>query len=45
MLLMREDMEKKRKHAIAMIEAKKNIAIKILTDKHAQKYQDIKAYY
>ncbi len=42
MLLLREDMEKKRKQAIAMIEAKKNSAIKALTDKHARKYQEIK---
>lgn len=38
-------MEKKRKQAIAMIEAKKNSAIKALTDKHARKYQEIKQYY
>lgn len=45
MLLLREDMEKKRKAAIAMIEAKKNQAIKELTNKHAKKYDEIKAYY
>ncbi|TNV79359.1 hypothetical protein FGO68_gene12058 [Halteria grandinella] len=45
MLLLREDMEKKRKAAIQMIEAKKNQAIRDLTNKHAKKYVDIKAYY
>ena len=45
MLLLREDMEKKRKAAIQMIELKKNLAIKELTGKHEQKYKDIKAYY
>jgi len=45
MLLLREDMEKKRKAAIAMIEAKKNQAIKELTGKHSKKYDEIKAYY
>jgi len=45
MLLLREDMEKKRKAAIQMIETKKNLAIKDLTAKHARKYADIKAYY
>ena len=45
MLLLREDMEKKRKAAILMIEAKKNQAIRDLTNKHAKKYVDIKAYY
>lgn len=34
MLLLREDMEKKRKAAIQMIELKKNQAIKELTGKH-----------
>jgi hypothetical protein len=34
MLLLREDMEKKRKAAIQMIELKKNQAIKELTAKH-----------
>jgi hypothetical protein len=38
MLLLREEMERKRKQAIAMIEAKKNLAIKQLTEKHAKKY-------
>jgi len=38
MLLLREEMEKRRKQAIAMIEAKKNTSIKALTDKHARKY-------
>jgi hypothetical protein len=45
MLLLREEMEKKRKQAIIMIEAKKNHAIRDLTAKHAKKYADIKAYY
>jgi len=45
MLLLREDMEKKRKAAIQMIETKKNLAIRELTAKHARKYADIKAYY
>lgn len=45
MLLLREDMEKKRKAAIQMIEIKKNQAIKELTGKHEKKYMDIKAYY
>ena len=45
MLLLREDMEKKRKAAIQMIELKKNQAIKELTGKHEQKYKDIKTYY
>ena len=45
MLLLREDMEKKRKAAIQMIELKKNQAIKELTAKHEQKYKDIKTYY
>ena len=45
MLLLREDMEKKRKQAIQQIEAKKNLAIRDLTSKHARKYADIKAYY
>ena len=45
MLLLREEMEKKRKQAIAMIEAKKNSSIKTLTEKHAKKYQEIKQYY
>lgn len=45
MLLLREEMERKRKQAIAMIEAKKILTLKQLTEKHARKYQDIKAYY
>jgi hypothetical protein len=45
MLLMREEMEKKRKLLIAQIEQKKNQAIKDLTAKHARKYADIKNYY
>lgn len=45
MLLLREDMEKRRKAAIQMIEAKKNAAIRELTGKHAKKYADIKGYY
>jgi len=45
MLLLREEMEKKRKAAIQMIEMKKNQAIRELTAKHAKKYADIKAYY
>ena len=45
MLLMREEMERKRKLLIAQIEQKKNQAIKDLTAKHARKYADIKNYY
>ncbi len=45
MLLLREEMEKRRKQAIQAIEAKKNAAIRDLTGKHARKYADIKAYY
>ena len=45
MLLLRNDMEKKRKAEIARIEAKKNQAIKELTMKHSKKYSDIKEYY
>jgi len=45
MLLMREEMERKRKLLIAQIEQKKNQAIKDLTGKHARKYADIKNYY
>lgn len=45
MLLLREEMEKRRKIAIQQIEVKKNLAIKELTTKHAKKYSDIKAYY
>lgn len=45
MLLLRSDMEKKRKAEIARIEAKKNYAIKELTTKHSKKYSDIKEYY
>jgi len=45
MLLLREEMEKRRKQAIQMIEMKKNQAIKELTGKHEKKYMDIKAYY
>ena len=45
MLLLREDMERKRKSEIAKIESKKNQAIKELTQKHSKKYADIKDYY
>ena len=45
MLLLREEMDKRRKDEILRIEVKKNIAIKELTGKHEQKYKDIKAYY
>lgn len=45
MLLLREEMEKKRKAAIQQIETKKNLAIRELTSKHARKYADIKSYY
>lgn len=45
MLLLREEMERKRKQMIAQIENKKNQAIKELTSKHAKKYNDIKNYY
>lgn len=45
MLLLRGEMEKKRKSMIHAIENKKNYAIKELTEKHAKKYQDIKNYY
>lgn len=38
-------MEKKRKHAIHMIETKKNAAIHELTTKHAAKYKAIMTYY
>lgn len=45
MLLLRQDMEKRRKAEIAKIEAKKDDAIKELTAKHASKYAAIKEYY
>lgn len=45
MLLLREEMERKRKQMIQQIENKKNQAIKELTQKHAKKYADIKNYY
>lgn len=45
MLLLREEMERKRKMLILQIETKKNQAIKDLTGKHAKKYADIKNYY
>jgi len=45
MYLLRADMEKKRKHAILMIENKKNAAIHELTTKHAAKYKAIMTYY
>ncbi|CDW78359.1 growth-arrest-specific protein 8 [Stylonychia lemnae] len=45
MLLLREEMERKRKAMIQQIENKKNQAIKDLTQKHAKKYNDIKNYY
>lgn len=45
MLLLREEMERKRKMMILQIETKKNSAIKELTSKHARKYADIKNYY
>lgn len=45
MLLLREEMERKRKAQIQQIENKKNEAIKALTQKHSKKYQDIKNYY
>lgn len=45
MLLLREEMERKRKMMILQIETKKNAAIKELTSKHAKKYADIKNYY
>lgn len=45
MLLLREEMERKRKNMILQIETKKNQAIKDLTGKHAKKYADIKNYY
>jgi septal ring factor EnvC (AmiA/AmiB activator) len=45
MLLLREEMERKRKGLIQQIENKKNMAIKELTQKHAKKYNDIKNYY
>lgn len=45
MLLVRMDMEKKRKAEIAKIEARKDMAIKDLTSQHAGKYAAIKEYY
>ena len=45
MLLLREEMERKRKMLILQIETKKNQAIKDLTGKHAKKYADIRNYY
>lgn len=45
MLLLREEMERKRKAQIQQIENKKNEAIKALTQKHSKKYNDIKNYY
>jgi len=45
MLLLREDMEQKRKDLILQIETRKNLAIKNLTAKHQKKYDDIKNYY
>lgn len=45
MSVLRADMERKRKSEIAKIEQKKNQAIKDLTKKHAEKYDDIKEYY
>ena len=45
MLLLRHDMEKKRKAEIMRIELKKNDAIKKLTTKHSGKYGAIKEYY
>lgn len=38
MLLLREEMERKRKAQIQQIENKKNEAIKALTQKHSKKY-------
>jgi hypothetical protein len=38
MLLLREEMERKRKQMILAIETKKNHAIKDLTEKHSKKY-------
>ena len=45
MILLREEMERKRKSLILQIENKKNAAIKDLTSKHQKKYNDIKNYY
>lgn len=45
MKLLREAKEKKRKAEIERIEAKKNQAIRDLTQKHEKKYQDIREYY
>lgn len=45
MLLLRKEMEEKRKGIITQIENKKNQAIKELTATHARKYNDIKTYY
>ncbi len=45
MLLLREEMERKRKAQILQIETKKNQAIQDLTEKHKRKYDDIKNYY
>jgi hypothetical protein len=45
MLLLRKEMEDKRKAMIQQIEAKKNKAIKDLIDRHDRKYIKIKNYY
>lgn len=45
MLLLRKEMEDKRKRRIMKIEAKKNKAIKDLIDRHDRKYLKIKNYY
>lgn len=45
MLLLRQEMENKRKDEIRKIQEKKDAAIAELTSKHTNKYADIKAYY
>lgn len=45
MLLLRKEMEDKRKLTIATIEETKNRKIKALTEDHAKRYNDIKNYY
>ncbi len=45
MLLLRKEMEDKRKSIILAIENKKNRAIKELTQGHEKKYEKIKHYY
>ena len=45
MNLLRENMEIKRKDAISKIEAKKNLAIAKLVEKHELKYKNIREYY